>query len=197
MKIIIFILKSLKSSNIENLKKENQRKLEKVFIKNQKTEKSLRIEIKSKETKIRDVVDKIEKLKMTQQEKLVFVKSDEVEMDPLTFKTRVLGIFKKTYIEIERELLMKRMDDFINIRIGCVYMCNYCHKKKAIFDCLNCKESLCEDCLNEVHLIFNNEIHEVIYTQYNDEIEKIQRISQNKNLKFLELNQIQNQLKIF
>lgn len=69
----------------------------------------------------------------------------------LFYKSRVLGIFEKTFFILERELLSLRMGDIAKLEGNLLFICENCHKIKAVFECFSCKLFFCKLCLQEKH----------------------------------------------
>jgi hypothetical protein len=67
------------------------------------------------------------------------------------YKSRVMGILEKTYQILERELLSLRLEDIARLEGNFLFICENCHKFKAVFECFLCKLFFCKLCLQEKH----------------------------------------------
>ena len=82
--------------------------------------------------------------------------------NPQEFKAKTLSQFYKTFKFMEHELLIQRIDDITKYEGKTLFLCNECHKSKAVLECLDCQEPFCKRCYKDVHLtahamVFGNE----------------------------------------
>lgn len=100
------------------------------------------------------LMNKLEKVNEEARE-LILQRKVQIPMNPantsLFYKSRVLGIFEKTFLALERELLSLRMGDIAKLEGNLLFICENCHKIIAVFECFVCKLFFCKLCLQEKH----------------------------------------------
>lgn len=66
-------------------------------------------------------------------------------------KLKQFGVLRQTYINIERALLIERIDQIQSIADIKIFICNSCNSSHALFFCLECNEFFCHQCFEEYH----------------------------------------------
>jgi len=69
------------------------------------------------------------------------------------FKGKVLSLFLRTFKNIEQELLVLRLEDIAKFEGNYLFLCNECHKAKAILECLDCQDNYCKKCYDDMHIM--------------------------------------------
>ena len=125
-----------------------------------KIQKAQREDESRNERKLQNQVNRLQKeldeIKLSQKPKKDIVNSlppiSHSQISNQDFKATTLSLFYKTFKYLEHELLIKRMNDVNKQEGNNLFLCNECHKFRAILECLDCQELFCDRCYKEVHL---------------------------------------------
>ena len=107
--------------------------------------------------KMKEIEVEKEKLKQKLKEKTLASSSalglSNFQQNSQEFKGKVLSLFLRTYKNIEQELLVLRLEDIAKFEGNYLFLCNECHKAKAVLECLDCEDNYCKKCYDDVHVI--------------------------------------------
>jgi len=81
----------------------------------------------------------------------------EKKLDKKTYESRLLKLLLNTHLKIERELLVMRLEQINKVITVAVYICDLCHEKPALIECLECKENYCYECSLTIHENFEDD----------------------------------------
>ncbi|KAL4481466.1 hypothetical protein ABPG74_007555 [Tetrahymena malaccensis] len=77
------------------------------------------------------------------------------------YELKEFGVFRSTYIKIERELLIQRMKQIENLNVGTIMICNECGKKLSVFECIECDLTFCKSCFDDYHNFIQKNNHQI------------------------------------
>lgn len=114
----------------------------------------LRSKLEKSERKIKELETEKDKFRKQLKEKALTnsVSSTNLQQNPQEFKAKALSLFLRTFITVERELLLIRFEEIAKYEGNLLLICNECHKAKAIIECLDCEENYCKRCYEDMHI---------------------------------------------
>lgn len=102
--------------------------------------------LEKSEKKIKELESERERIKQQLKDKMLnsTPSNSAFQQSPQEYKAKALSLFLKTFQTIERDLLLIRLEEIAKYENDALFICDECHKAKAILECLDCKENYCK-----------------------------------------------------